>query len=57
MLTRIADNYDEDVDNAVAGVTSTDRAGYDRVSGGCGWLHRHRSVFAHCLDYRKFRLI
>ena len=22
MLTRIADNYDEDVDNAVAGVTS-----------------------------------
>ena len=33
MLTRIADNYDEDVDNAVAGVTSN-RAGDDCFSCG-----------------------
>ena len=44
MLMKIADNYDEEVDNAVAAMTSLAGADHDRVPGRDRRQHRHRDV-------------
>ena len=56
MLMKIADNYDEEVDNAVAAMTSLLGTDHDRFPGGHGRQHRHRDVPApDCHDQRDER--
>ena len=58
MLNRVADNYDEDVDNAVAGHHVDYRADHDCIFGARCRFYRHRALPANRGDHQAaFRLI